>query len=156
MIQVGEVVTGAVLALGANQWWLWRSHGKVCSRVQAVYEAVAAWNQASAKIHENERTVATLLEMMKRNAMTEAVVKGLATMNSPFLITQQARDCYKTIAVDLKDFYRKVGVHMTPNELFLEMQRRFGDRLLREVCIPMELISNACIVIAIEIAKEPD
>jgi len=94
--------------------------------------------------------------MLIRNAKTEAVIKGLATINSPLMVSDDARSAFSGMADDLRLYYKDTGKFLTENDLFLDMQKRFGDQIFKDICIPLKIINNSCILIAIAIAKEQD
>jgi hypothetical protein len=58
-----------------------------------------------------------------KRAETEFIVKGLGTINSPYLITDEVRSWYAPIAKDLKNFYSRVGVNFTDRELFVMIDK---------------------------------
>ncbi len=75
-------------------------------------------------------------------------------MNSPLVINDEAKSWLTDIASELKGFYRSVGKSMSEIELASEIERRWGDELIRKVCIPHNMQHGACWLIAMAVAKE--
>ena len=53
-----------------------------------------------------------------------------------------------SLAGPLREFYLKMGRHLSERELYVEIERRFGDRIVKEVCIPLGIDRGACLLIA--------
>lgn len=58
------------------------------------------------------------------------------------------------ITEELQEFYRTTGQFLTVPDAMLEIERRWGSYLLRNFCIPRGLGMGACLVVALEIAKQ--
>lgn len=58
------------------------------------------------------------------------------------------------ITADLQEFYRTTGKYLSVSDTMLEIERRWGDYLLKNLCIPRSLGMGACLVLALEIAKQ--
>ena len=101
-----------------------------------------------------ELKVDTLWDFQLRRGISEAVQKGAATVNSPVTITDEARKWMSSLAVELRAFYRTLGRTLSDRDLAIEIERRFGERLVKEVCIPRGIFEAACLVIAVHVAKE--
>ncbi len=69
-------------------------------------------------------------------------------------IKDEVKEWYKEIANDLKVFYIRTGIRLTERELFIAIERRFGTRILKEICIPHNLNQGECLIIAMAVAKE--
>jgi hypothetical protein len=103
-----------------------------------------------------ELKVDTIWDFLIRRALSEAVNKGVGTVQSPFQPSAQARAYFGGLVNELREFYRTVGCKLrSDRELFVAVERRFGERFLREVCIPHGLDAGACIHAAIALMKEP-
>lgn len=105
----------------------------------------------SAKI---EVKVDTMWEFLMRRALSEGLEKGVVSMNSPVVVNEEAKKWMAGMAIELQKFYRKLGRNLTDHELAFEIERHFGDQILKEVCIPNGLSGGACLLIALEVAKE--
>lgn len=106
------------------------------------------------KIAQIELKTNTIWDFLMRRSISEAVSQGIAKMNSPLIISEEAKSWMHGLANDLRSFYARQGRHLTDKELALEIERRFGQEILERVCIPHGLFAGACLLIAMEIAKE--
>ncbi len=66
----------------------------------------------------------------------------------------RAREVLSDLAADLKRFYRRYGKHLSPAELFYELEKHFGAKIANRISIPFGVSEGACILLAIEIAKD--
>lgn len=97
-------------------------------------------------------------DFVMRRATSEGVNMGvlIAPVAAAVTATDEARTWFNGLKADLRKFYREVGRSLTERQLFVEVERRFGDRLLHEVCIPHGMIAGACIWAAIDVARGTD
>ncbi len=116
--------------------------------------AIAFIFNLGARLARMELKTDTIWEFQIRRAMSEVVQNKIGTMNSPIVIKEEVKEWIGEIKYKLRDFYRKLGRNMTDKDLLLEIERNFGDELLSKVCIPHELSQGACLLIALEVAKE--
>ncbi len=87
-------------------------------------------------------------------AQLEFLNKEMGTINSPIEVNNDIKNMYAPIAKDLKDHYKKVGVRLTDRELFEIIFKKYGEWIVKNVCLPYKLQNGACIIAAIAIAKE--
>jgi hypothetical protein len=100
--------------------------------------------------------VDTIWSFLMKRALSEALVQGVATHNSPVQVTDEAKRWMGDLIPSIREFYAKLGrSNITDAELALEIERRFGDRILNEVCIPHGLFMGSCLLIALQAVKEP-
>jgi len=98
----------------------------------------------------------TMWDFLIRRAESELISKGLGTKNSPIEINENAKAYLIGLKDELRKFYRTLGRNLTDQELALEIERRYGEQILKEVCIPHGLYAGACLLIAMEVAKESE
>jgi hypothetical protein len=100
----------------------------------------------------------TIWSFQMRRAMSEVVEAGVGTKNSPLQFTDEARAAMAPIADELELFYKHmpVDVKLDDSQALLEIERRFGERLLDMVCIPCKLSHGACLILAYAVAKGTD
>jgi hypothetical protein len=99
--------------------------------------------------------VDTIWSFLMKRALSEALVQGVATRNIPVQVTYEAKRWMGDLIPPIREFYSKLGRrNITDAELAMEIERRFGDRILNEVCIPHGLYMGACLLIAIQAVKE--
>ncbi len=89
-----------------------------------------------------------------RRARTETLYKGFGTEHSPLIINEDIKKIYEKYIPELKAFYKKINGGLTDRELFILMDQEFGERFVREVCVPYNMASGACIDIACTLCKE--
>lgn len=95
--------------------------------------------------------------MFQVNRMqSEAVIAGVAKVNSPITVSDEAKKWMTPLVAPIRDFYAKLGRRMSDAELMLEIERRFGDQILRDVCIPHGLAHGACLLIALQAIRDPN
>ncbi len=110
---------------------------------------------SAVKITTLDVKVETIWSFLMKRALSEAIVQGVATHNSPVRVTDEAKRWMSDLIPPIRDFYAKLGRrNITDAELAMEIERRFGDRILNEVCIPHGLYMGACLLIAIQAIKE--
>lgn len=126
----------------------------VTSIVSAILSVFSVIYLSGVKIAKIEVKVDTMWSFLMRRAIAEVVFKGLADMNSPIVIRKEAKALFRGLTEDLRSFYRGLGKELTDVDLIMLLEQQFGDRILKEVCIPNGLLMGACMIIALEIAKE--
>ena len=89
--------------------------------------AKITWN-----LSQLSRKVDTMWQFQLRRAGAEAVQRGMARMNSPVVVTEEAKGWLGDIAVPLRQLYAKVGRHVSDAELSLEIERRFGEEIVKK------------------------
>ena len=98
--------------------------------------------------------VDTMWSFQMRRGMSEVVEKGIGTMSSPLIFTDQAKAALETIKNDLVCFYNGLSPTMSDPDVLLELERKFGDQLLTQVCIPFNLTHGACLLLAYSVARQ--
>lgn len=110
--------------------------------------------QITTRLARLELKVDTMWDFVMRRALAEGVAKGIGTLNSPFLLVDEAKVWFEPLRDDLHKFYRERGFRLSDKEMFQAIEREFGARLLVDICIPHKLYAGACVLAAIEVAKE--
>ena len=107
------------------------------------------------KIAKLEVKVDTMWDFQMRRAFSEAVTTGVGTMNSPLKFDEQVRSTLDPLKAELQDFYK---IHETTQlmDFIIMLENNFGDRILKDVCIPLGLSHGACLLIALAVAKNTD
>ncbi len=90
--------------------------------------------------------VDTIWDFVVRRAAAEAVYKGIATMNTPLVVAVE----------DLQAFYASLPRGMPDSEIMMEIEKKFGPRIVKDVCIPYKLHGGACLLIALDVARNGD
>ena len=108
------------------------------------------------KIPAMEVKIDTVWKFLMKRALSEALVQGVATRNSPVRVTDEAKRWMSDLLPAIREFYATLGrQNITDEELAMEIEGRFGDLILHEVCIPHGLFMGACLLIAIQAVKDP-
>jgi hypothetical protein len=110
------------------------------------------------RVVKMEIRVNLLWDFLMRRAISEAIDKGFATINSPIKIqphgvnifSEEWRNKLKGAFLNHKK--------MTDKELFAAIDAKFGTELLKEICITQKpVLSNGeCIIIAMAIIRGND
>lgn len=103
-----------------------------------------------------ELKVDTMWAFQMRRALAESVNSGVATMNSPLKFTSEIRAYLDPIRLSLREFHQAVGFKMNDTEELLEIERRFGDNLARDVCIPCRISQGSCLLLALAVARDTE
>jgi hypothetical protein len=101
-----------------------------------------------------EIKVETMWAFQMRRAVSETITTGLGQMKSPLIFTAAARAALDPIRGELLDFWKRLPRGISDGEALLAIEARFGDVLLRNVCIPCALSHGACLLLALDIAKQ--
>ncbi len=107
---------------------------------------------AAVKITRLEVKVDTMWAIAMKRALAEGIEAGLIKMNSPVRLEAHSQELFAHLADELEEFGKK-NSKLTESNLMLEIEREFGQRLLREVCLPNKLPFGVCLLIATAIAK---
>ncbi len=107
----------------------------------------------SERLAQAEDRISLLWEFQLRRAKVEVLTQGIAVRNSPIKIKPGIEEWLGDLAVELKNFYRKLGREMTETQLAEEIERRYGKELVEKLCIPHGLFQGACLIIAMDVAK---
>lgn len=98
--------------------------------------------------------VDTMWGFQLRRMQGEAVNAGFATVNSPITPTDNAKRLVAPLMGPVREFYVKIGRRMSDADLMLEIERRFGDDILRKVVIPNGMPTGAALFTILESLKE--
>lgn len=101
-----------------------------------------------------ELQVDTMWMFLTRRAVAEGNSTGLLKVNSPVSLSDRGRALLAPFLDELRGIYASVGAGKSDAELMLEIERRLGERIVKDVCIPNGIHSGACLVAAVCLAKE--
>lgn len=97
--------------------------------------------------------VDTMWDVHLRSAVTRAVVDGVATINSPLMITLEAQEWCIALKDDLQKWYATLPKPIADRDLMFQIGKQFGSRLTTEICTPRNLNDGVCLLIAAAVAK---
>lgn len=95
-----------------------------------------------------------LARIQMRSGASEAARSGYGQANSPFTISDESKSWLSQIAGELQAFYVSLNnPAISDVELFIQIDRTFGQRLFTEYCMPHKLTHQEGLLIAAAIAK---
>lgn len=100
--------------------------------------------------------VEIIWQMLLRRAAVEGVHAGLMEVHSPVRLIGDSGKLLEHMADDLHIFYKENCQDKGEHDIALAIENAFGDRLVKEVCIPNKISFGVCILIAVAIAKNVD
>jgi hypothetical protein len=109
---------------------------------------------AGYKISGLQVKVDTMWAFQMRRAFGETVERGLGTMNSPLEIKSEAWALLEPLREALQAAWSKNGLSkLSDADALLEIETKFGPKLLSTVCLPAKLSYGACLIVALAVAK---
>lgn len=106
---------------------------------------------AAVKLTRLEVKVETMWGFLMKRAVVEGVERGMLAVNSPVRLEPHSAEMFEHLSEDLREFGKEFRSKEV--DLALEIEKKFGDRLLHEICIPNKLSFGVCLIIATAIAK---
>lgn len=100
-----------------------------------------------------ELKVDTLWSSWLRQGLAEGKVSDIIRQNSPLSVSQEMIEALTPLKADLRKFYLSGGNKLSEIEQAIEIERRFGPRLVNEVCVPAGKPYGACLVAAMIYGK---
>lgn len=101
-----------------------------------------------------ELKVNTLWDFLMNRSLAQGLDHGIITMNSPISATENTEAFLEPLMPEIMEFYKTKGKTLDDRDLFIEIEKLFGDRICREICIPQGTHQGACILAAIAAAKK--
>lgn len=92
-------------------------------------------------------------KFLMRRALAEGTFAGvLSEEDGTVRAHDDAKELLRPMRPALRKFYR-ANRDLTPDRMFAAFEEEFGERLMREVCIPRGMSSGACVYAAIDVAR---
>lgn len=137
---------GGLVSAGAILGWFLKAHRDLRGEI----EAIRLWNA------KQELKIEACWTHLMNNARAAAAIGGWGTMQSPLQVNDLSRDVYARtgFTAKLHDYFRTIGRHLPEQEMEMDLEVRFREELLKEICLPYQVIPGTCIAIAIAIARE--
>ena len=127
---------------------LWAALGIV---VLAVGRFLAGMARDITRIDLNTKTS---WDFNRRRGTEEARSKGLLNVATEE-IPPHVREVYAPLLSELKTWYRDIGIKLGEREQDWGVERHFGERLVRDICPPLNIYMGACLVLASRLMREP-
>jgi hypothetical protein len=108
----------------------------------------------SARFARLEFKVDTMWDFQIRRGLSELVEKGIGKMNSPLVLDKALTPKVVKALDPIKGGLHEIGVkHKKDSDAMLEIEAKYGDELLRTICVPLGLSHSACLIVALAVAK---
>lgn len=69
--------------------------------------------------------------------------------------SDKGRGLYDWLLPELRALYARIGRRVTRHELMLEIEKRWGDKIVEKVCIPKGMSKGECLSLAAWEAANP-
>lgn len=159
-INIAQTLGMAVVVLLFVGWCIVRLAHWAAPRIDKLFDrllqGLTKVDEFDERLLQVEQRIELLWEFQLRRAKVEALRQEIGTVNSPLKISEEAKSWMKELAHELRAFYRKLGRTLSETQLAEEIERRFGKEIVEKVCLPHGLFQGACLLIAMEVAKEMD
>ena len=93
-------------------------------------------------------------DFQRRRGDEEARRKGLLNLATEE-IPPRVRAVYAPILPELKAWYMSTGIKLGDREQDWAIERHFGERLVRDICPPLDIYMGACVRLASRLMREP-
>lgn len=115
-------------------------------------------SRGNMRLHERELAeikikVETMWNFLLKRGVAEGVNNGMLTMNSPVRLTPESARVMEHMAAELTAFRDEKFPAADEKLLALEIEKAFGDRLVKEVCVPNNISYGVCLLIATAVAR---
>lgn len=105
------------------------------------------------KLTRLEVKVETMWGFLIKRAVVEGVLGDHMETHSPVRLINNSGSMLEHMAEEIHKRYLEKWQKLTEAEIGLEIEKEFGNRLVKEVCIPNGIGFGVCLVIAIAAAK---
>lgn len=129
---------------------------QVINSVLGVVSLLTVLWLSAVKITKLEVKVDTMWGMLLKRAVVEGVQLGVLGVNSPVRLINHSGAMLEVMAGELREIYEKEWKNLSEEQIALEIEKKFGDRLVKEVCIPNNISYGVCLLIATAIAKNTE
>jgi len=123
----------------------------------ALAGSIVAVAKIAIELGKQRERVDIMWAFLKRRALSEVVHKDLGDLNSPFTIREEVVNLVKgfPVAESMVEYYNGLSKKPSDSEAMLLLEKNFGPRILREICLnpAIGLTYGACLPIALAVAK---
>lgn len=92
-------------------------------------------------------------ECLLRRGAAEAVLGGAAAMNSPIVFNDSSKELFSDLKPDLIKLAQSNPTASDGN-LALLIEKKWGDYIMRNICIPNHITQTACLLLAVSVARD--
>ena len=128
------------------------------SLIITIFKAFKYYGDVKSNYAKLELKVETMWDFLTKRGESEGLQNALLTRNSPLKVTEKAIEAFNRYELtdDLKLFYRSMAdKQLSDGDFMLEVERKFGQKMVEGICRELEIKEGACLVAASIIAKEP-
>lgn len=127
-------------------YWQWQ----LAKQLTIIYADIFRRDQIISRLNT---VVDNMVIVLRETALREALIKQVATINSPMIVVDSVKEKYTPYLEAMKDYYLRIGRHKPENECWLEMAVLWKEEL-RAISVPLKLESQACVEVALELVKQ--
>lgn len=130
--------------------------GAEAEQLKAADERMDQIAQEVTKHSSVQEQVTDLWAYIRRRAYAEAIEKGILEEHHARL-SVKAKQVFKAdplLGQDLWQYYQNGGHELREDQLFVEIEKRFGERIVTSICIPLGIHAGACLLAAIQLCRE--
>ncbi len=95
------------------------------------------------------------LNMRLENAINLRQTQTQMQLAETIIVAEPVKSHYQVMWDDLVAYYRSYR-HLPDEELMVAIDRVFGERLVKEVCTPLEFFQGACAFVALVLLRQSD
>jgi hypothetical protein len=113
------------------------------------------WRFAT-RLARMELKVDTVWDFLIKRARVEVVNVGWGQMQSPLVLNSATLTAIMPFVLEVVAFYGEVlrrEPAIREADLFIAIERQFGDRIVEQVCIPHGVNLGACLIAVIEACR---
>lgn len=122
----------------------------------AIGLAVMIW-RSSAQLSELKTRMDVVWDYLMRRGQAEGIHIGAMTRNSPLSLTDDGRGWFTgELGEKLVNWYRVRGKGLSERDLYLGIEKEFGEVIAREVCVPKGVHAGACLAAAVLFCHESE
>ena len=118
------------------------------------YKTNILFNKINKVQKVSDLKIDTIWDFHIRRATSEFSEKRIGTISDIITAFPEFKEKLDPIKDKLVDFWERKGKNLKNAEALLEIERHFGDDLLKLVCIPCGLKAGACLLLALDVAKD--
>lgn len=124
--------------------------------VGLVFAIAAGFTKVIYRIGGLELKINTVWDFLMRRAEVELVNRGWGTKHSPVKLTVTVFESILPLISNIITFYAKLKEdrpNIADRDIFIAIEQRFGEQLVEQICIPMNVQLGACVVAVMESCK---
>lgn len=134
--------------------WTWNALTALGTMAVPVITVLVLHGKSTARYAKMELKIDTLWDFQMRRGMVEATHKGWGEIQNPFIVSDQALSYFEKLRPELEGWFAA----LTPEkrglrELVIGIEQYFGNRIVKEICVPYGVSHAACNLMAAAVAS---